>query len=138
MNTLTQSEFDQMKNYLRDAGIEVDCTGLSKRESIELIVRRYDTEKQKEMRKYQDEMSKQAILKAADSDLTGLLEAVTEVIRERNCNIEDVRVEALDFGYRLLLAFGDDPEGEADKYFKSGGPITGRGRVDRDGKFVPE
>jgi hypothetical protein len=89
-------------------------------------------------RTYEDEQTKQAILKAANSDLLALLEAAVEMIRERQHDIEGCRIEALDFGYRLLLAFGDDPEGEADKYFKSGGPRTGRGRVDRNGKFVPD
>jgi hypothetical protein len=92
------------------------------------------------MSKHQDDMTKQKIRQLAYRDLLTMLEVTVDVIRERQHSIEGCRIEAADFGYRLLLAFSDDPEGEADKYFKSGGPLTGtgRGRVDRDGKFVPE
>ncbi len=58
-------------------------------------------------RTYADEKRKQDILRAADSDLLALLEAVVEVIKERHRDLEGARIEAEDFGTRLREAMGD-------------------------------
>jgi hypothetical protein len=52
-------------------------------------------------RSYDDALRLQAVLKAADSDLTTLFEAVAAVIKERHPDGEAAQREAADFAERL-------------------------------------
>jgi len=58
------------------------------------------------MRSYDDALRLQAVLKAADSDLVTLLEAVVAVIQERHPDQEAAQAEAADFAERLRASLG--------------------------------
>jgi hypothetical protein len=55
-------------------------------------------------RSYDDALRIQTVLKAADSDLTTLFEAVVAVIQERHPDGESAQREAADFAERLDAA----------------------------------
>ena len=55
-------------------------------------------------RSYDDALRLQAVLKAADSDLTTLFEAVVAVIQERHPDREAAQIEAVEFAERLRAA----------------------------------
>jgi hypothetical protein len=57
-------------------------------------------------RNYKDEIRLRAVLKAADDDLTTLLEAVTAVIQERHPDGKSAQREATEFAKRLYAGLG--------------------------------